>query len=345
LGFHATFDIPSSVMALAPDLLSVPLHLAAVFLAMRGNAFASGLLCGLMMLVNTKAVFVLAACVLWAPRAATLAGAVIPNAIALAILASVGALGAYWEQVWVWGMRYSADSFIAEPWKEAFVRTANWLGFHAALAVGAVVYLWRERSWRVIAWIALSFAAVCAGWRFFPRYYFLLLPPMLFAGARGLVLLQPRWRALVLCTLLIPMLRFGPRYVRLAAGDWDWPDLALMQDSREAAAIARRAARPGDTLLVWGYRPDVYVFSGLPAATHYLDSQPLNGVLADRHLSSSKPTMADIAERNARQLAGSPRPAVVVDGLGPLNPKLAFDASAYDVAGRTRMSIVYVAKR
>jgi hypothetical protein len=137
----------------------------------------------------------------------------------------------------------------------------------------------------------------------------------------------------------------------LAAGDRSWSDLAMMQDSREAAAIARRAAKPGDRLLVWGYRPDVFVFSGIPAATRFLDSQPLNGVLADRHLFTSKATAGDIAARNAAELATGPRADIIVDGLGPLNPELAADGfpalriQDYDVVGRTRMSVVYVTKR
>jgi hypothetical protein len=351
LAVYLTFDIPSAVMALAPDLLSVPLHLAAVLLAMRGRAFACGAVCGVALLVNTKALFILAACILWAPRLELLAAALIPNVIAIALLAYAGALGAYWEQVWVWGMRYSADTFVAQPWKEGLLRTANWAGFHAALVVGTIVWLWRERSWRTAAWIALSFLAVCAGWRFFPRYYFVLLPPMLYAGVRGIFAMPRLWRVVTLCTILIPIARFGPRYVTLAAGDRSWSDLALMQDSREAAAIARGAARPGDRLLVWGYRPDVFVFSGLPAATRFLDSQALNGVLADRHLFSATPTAADLALGNVRELETGPPPSIIVDGLGLLNPELAaarfpsLRIANYEVAGRTRMSIVYVAKR
>lgn len=351
LAVYLTFGIPSSVMALAPDLLSVPLHLLAVFLAMRGQALAAGLAGGLAMLVNTKAAFILAACLLWAPRVEFILGAAIPNVLAIGALAWLGALGDYWTQVWIWGMRYSADPFVAQPWKEGLIRTMNWAGFHATLVTGAAVWIWRERPRRVLLWMLLCLIAVCAGWRFFPRYYFLLLPPMLYAGIWGLMRLPHAWRAIVLLTVLIPVARFGPRYLNLATGDRQWTDLAMMQDSREAAAIATRASRPGDQLLVWGYRPDVYVFSGLPAATRFLDSQPLNGVLADRHLFTSKPTAADLARPNAEALASGRRPEIIVDGLGVLNPDLAvsrfraFGLDNYDVAGQTKMSIVYVAKR
>ena len=75
--------------------------------------------------------------------------------------------------------------------RHGFIRTANWAGFHAALVVGAAFALWREVRWRwkMIAWLLLSLVAVAAGWRFFPRYYFQLLPVMALLAARGYTLL------------------------------------------------------------------------------------------------------------------------------------------------------------
>jgi hypothetical protein len=347
LAFFLTFDIPSAVMALAPDLLMLPLHVGAVLLAMRGRGFAAGLIAGTAMLFNTKAIFVLAACLVWAAPMRAVTGFALPNLVFAGVLWWSGAWDAYVEQVWRWGMRYSDDTFVAQPWREAVLRTLNWAGFHAALVIGACIWLRRRFSWRVAAWVALSLAAVCAGWRFFPRYYFHLLPPALFVGVRGLFLLPARWRTVALLTLLIPAVRFGPRYVQLASGDREWADLALMNDSREAASIARSVAKEGDRLLVWGYRPDVFVFSGLRAATRYLDSQPLNGVLADRHLTTSTPTMDDFARKYIGTVG---TPDIIVDGLGPLNPDLAADrfpalhTNDFRVVGRTRASIVY-AKR
>jgi hypothetical protein len=202
----------------------------------------------------------------------------------------------------------------------------------------------------MFGWLAISFAAVCAGLRFFPRYYFHLLPVFVILGVQGLLALRFRWRVLVLLTVLIPVFRFAPRYVSLARGDYGWSDLRLMQDSREAADIVRSVARAGDRLLVWGYRPDVFVFSGLPAATPFLDSQPINGVLADRHLISSQVTMADLVKGNL-EIAAAAKPEIIVDGLGRLNPDLAVEhypqlhIERYDVAGLTASSIIYVIKR
>ena len=149
----------------------------------------------------------------------------------------------------------------------------------------------------------------------------------------------------MLALTLIPVARFGPRYVLLLRGDREWSDIAMMKDSQLAGSQLRQAAgatKPG--LLVWGYRPDIFVYSGFPAATRFLDSQPLNGVIADRHLGDSKVSAPEIAAANRRQIAGQ-APAFIVDGLGPYNPDLAidryFELKGYRVLARNPGSIVY----
>jgi hypothetical protein len=344
LGFFLTFGIPAAVMALAPDLLLVLPHVAAVYLAWRGRAFLAGLVAGVALLVNVKALFVLAACLFFAWRGAgwLLAGFAIPNIVALIWFGLP-----YVNEVWRWGAMYSQQTF---AFATGLVRTANWAGFQAALIVGAAVVLWKEARWRwsMIAWLLLSLAAVTAGWRFFPRYYFQLLPVMALLAARGYTLLG-RCRYVMLALLLIPLIRFGPRYALLASDlahgrDSNWNDLALNEDSR---AVADRIGRTG-TLLVWGYRPDVFAYTRMPAASRFLDSQPLTGVLADRHLFSSQAFAPEWAARNRRELIASD-PAWIVDGLGPLNPALAIAnypdlrewLSNYREVGRTRFSIIY----
>jgi hypothetical protein len=350
LALHLTFDIPSAVMALAPDLLTLPLHLAAVYFAWRGRGFASGLCAGVALLFNSKALFIAVACLLWTPGLPFLAGFAAPNVLAGGWLLANGALGAYWREVWVWGSRYSADTFLTNPVREGVLRTANWLGFHAALVAGLWVAARKHTSWRMLLWLAISFAAVCAGLRFFPRYYFHLLPVFVVLGAQGLMSMRLQCRALILLTVLIPVVRFGPRYISVVRGARDWSDLRLMKDSEDAAALVRSVARPGDRLLVWGYRPDIFVFSGVPAATPFLDSQPVNGVLADRHLVSSKATAVDLATGNL-QIVERAKPEIIVDGLGPINPGLAvghypeLHIAGYKVAGRTESSVVYVVRR
>jgi hypothetical protein len=337
LGFFLTFGIPSAVMALAPDLLMVLPHIAAVYLAWRGRAFLSGLVAGIALLVNAKAVFLLAACALWTWRslAWTMAGFALPNLAAFLWFGEP-----YIQEVWRWGAMYSEQTF---AFTTGIVRTLNWIGFQCALVVAASFALFKEKQWRMLAWLLLFLAAVAAGWRFFPRYYFQLLPVVVLLAARGYTLLG-RWRAVVWLLLLIPLARFGPRYVMLASGQTEWSDLAMNQDSHEAA----RKIGPEGSLLVWGYRPDVFAFTRMQAGSRFLDSQPLTGVLADRHLTNSEVIAPDWAAQNRRELAGT-KPDWIVDGLGPLNHSLAITEypdlrewlGSYREVGRTKLSIIY----
>jgi hypothetical protein len=356
LGFFLTFGIPAAVMALAPDLLMVLPHIAAVYLAWRGKPLLSGFVAGVALLVNAKAFLVLAACMFFAWRGAgwLLAGFAIPNIVALIWFGRP-----YVDQVWRWGAMYSEQTFALAT---GFIRTANWAGFQSALIVGATFALWKEARWRwkIAAWLFLSLVAVAAGWRFFPRYYFQLLPVMVLLAARGYTLLG-RCRVVMLALLLIPLIRFGPRYVTLAndlahGRQSAWSDLALNQDSHAAADRIQpvgpsTGALRAETLLVWGYRPDIFTYTRMSAGSRFLDSQPLTGVLADRHLTTSEAFAPAWAARNRRELIAND-PTWIVDGLGPLNPALAITnypdlrdwLGNYREVARTKFSIIYKLK-
>ena len=75
-------------------------------------------------------------------------------------------------------------------------------------------------------------------------------------------------------------------------------------------------------LLVWGYRPDLYVYTRMVSDSRFWDSQPLTGVPADRHLSATDVIYSRPAAKNRMELARS-HPEFIVDGLSLLNPKLA----------------------
>ncbi len=98
--------------------------------------------------------------------------------------------------------------------------------------------------------------------------------------------------------------------------------MALNQDSQEVALAISKAVSSGTvrdpSLLVWGYRPDLFAYTNLPAGTPYLDSQLLTGVIADRHLTNTHVSLAEAAQ-NRLELPNS-HPTFIVDGLGPLNP-------------------------
>jgi hypothetical protein len=352
VGFFLTFGIPAAVMALAPDLIMVLPHVIAVWLAWRGRAFWSGAVAGIAFLANPKGVFVLAACALWQSRRwpALMAGFIVPNVIALTWMAANGSLRDYWQQVWMWGRLYSSNTFLSYPFREGVLRTLAWAGFQATLVVSALWWWIRgtnnERA-RFALWTALALISVWFGLRFFPRYYFALLPPFALAAARGYAI-AGRGRILILALLLIPLLRFGPRYITLAEHPAeDWADIALNLDSRAASKIVLSHASPSDTLLVWGYRPDIFAYTRLQAGSPFLDSQPLTGVIADRHLTQATVVDPALAAHNRQQLTRT-QPTFIVDGLGPLNPPLSITKYSdlhdwlkhYREIGRTKAAIV-----
>jgi hypothetical protein len=201
-------------------------------------------------------------------------------------------------------------------------------------------------KWRIGAWVGICFVGVALGWRFFPRYYFLLLPALAIPAARGLTMIRSRAViAIALIAMAVPLVRFGPRYAMLSG----WNDLALDRDSREASAIALRTAPGGGSLYVWGYRPEMYVYTGLRPATRFLECQAMTGVPADRHLTSSEIVLTSGTHEAREELARS-RPDVLIDGLSLYNPALAMDRypelrawlAGYREVARTKGSVIYV---
>jgi hypothetical protein len=129
--------------------------------------------------------------------------------------------------------------------------------------------------------------------------------------------------AALLLTLAVPAVRFGGRHLGVLRRDpVAMRDLSMFSECVEAAALIRGHAAPGDTLFVWGYRPELNVLAGLRGATRFLDSQPLTGVIADRHLTSSRASFPELARRHRRELVRT-MPTFLADGLGPYNPELA----------------------
>jgi len=358
LGFSLCFDLPSAAIPVASDLFMLAPHLAAVWLARRRPLW-SGALAAVAFWINPRGALVALVCLIWNPAGAVAmaAGFAAVSAATLGWLAGTGALAAYGEEVWSWGRTYAARPFEDAPMRNGIVRTLGWAGFHAAIVAAAVWNAYRSRdrqgavassdTLRWIAWTIISLAGVTAGMRFFPRYYFLLLPAVVMLAARGFAMLKGRALFAVCLLLLIPLVRFGPSYVTAARGG-EWRDTAIDRDSRAAAALVRTMAKPGDTLFVWGYRPEDYVYTGLPAATMYLDSQPLSGVPADRHLTQSTPVETEAPRERRAGLVRS-APTFILDGLGLYNPRLAIGTypdlcawfANYREVGRTGGTVIY----
>ena len=356
LGFFLIFYIQSANLPMEPDTLMLAPHLGAVYLAWRRKPLWAGVVAGVAFLLNAKALLVLAACALFGGLPLLALGFLATNAVLLAWLLSIGALADYWEQVWRWSVGYisTSPSLVDPEW--GFKSLLAWIGFHAALAIGGLWYWLRGRSperWRMAGWLALSLVATAAGLRFAPCYMNQLLPALVLVAAYGFAHMGRMWRAAVLVALLIPAVRFSPRYFELAHDDLagrahTWRDVAMDQESRLASDIVLRTAKTGDTIFVWGYRPNVVAYTRLAVAGRLWDSQPVTGVPADRHLVDSEPVSAEGAREKRQELLRT-RPTFIVDGLTLYNggldihryPELAPWLQQYCVAGRTGFITVY----
>ena len=363
LAFSLIFYLPAGTIPLEPDTLMILPHLAAVYFAWQRKPMAAGAVAGLAFALNIKGLAVLGVCLLFASAGwpLILAGFLIPNVIVMAWLASQHSLSAYVESVWRWSFWYAT----ASSDDGGFVRVGNWLGFHATLAIAAAWYFARSKEsglrWRMLAWVAISLAAAGLGWRFLPRYFNQLLPPLSIVAARGVCILAAensatlrRWTVAALAlAAVIPLVRFGPRYFMLAADDWAgrphvWQDVALDQESRQTAALVQSIARGGDTIFIWGYRPNLVVYTRLPVASRMWESQPLTGVPADRHLHDTQSVDTEWARRNRAELTRT-SPSIVIDGLSAYNPGLDIQNFAdlagwfkrYCLAGRAGGTAVY----
>ena len=352
MAFFLTFDTPSSALPLAADSLLIAPHLLAILFAIQSRPIWSGIAAGIGFLFNAKALFVLASCAVFAgPLVA--AGFALPCILSAAILAFSGAWQPYLDQVWIWPSAYAKYTFVDRPVLNGLLRTANWAGFHIALVVAAgrtvMGPLERRRKIQLVAWALFSLAGVALGWRFFPRYYFQVLPVAVIAAARGMTLLGPRWW-LAAILLVVPLARFGPRYAILAANaDPQWSDLAMDRESHEAADLLNRIRRPGETLFVWGFRPDLFAYTDMPAAAKFVDCQAMTGVPADRHLTQSTPVLPPDATAAARRELVQSHPDFIVDGLSEYNPALSMSRypelkdwlSHYHEISRIRGVVIY----
>jgi hypothetical protein len=366
LAFFTTFYLPSAIVPFAPDALMVLPHLAAIWFAWRRRAFLAGACTGIAFFLNTKALFVLLVCAVWliAELPLLAAGFAVMAAAGLGVIAACGAWPGYIEQVWRWGFIYARNSPEPHPFLNGIKHTGDWLGFHAALAIAAtyaLIGLPRREAWRMGVWLAASFAAVCVGLRFAPHYFLQFLPPLVIIAARGTVRALHEHRrpavAVLALALIVPVVRFGPRYVSLALDDIEgrephWIDVVLDLDSRHVAEKILALRRPGDTLFVWGYRPSMYVYTRMIPPGLFWDSQPLTGVPADRHLHETTVVYSRQAEQNRERLTCS-KPAFLVDGLGLLNsllspgryPDLKTWLAHYREVARTELSLIYRRER
>jgi hypothetical protein len=167
---------------------------------------------------------------------------------------------------------------------------------------------------------------------------------------------------LMIAGFAVTLVRFHARTVVLAA-DWvrgkesaytaEWFHQELNREERMVAANIRgmpdgpdeveragvdafrasgpRTDGPADYLFVWGYRPEIYYWTGLLPASRYLSVQPLTGVPADVEdvNGENRSVLDETAKAAARaQLIedlSETQPLYIVDQVGMFNSELAIN--------------------
>jgi 4-amino-4-deoxy-L-arabinose transferase-like glycosyltransferase len=167
---------------------------------------------------------------------------------------------------------------------------------------------------------------------------------------------------LMIAGFAVTLVRFHARTVVLAA-DWvrgkesaytaEWFHQELNREERMVAANIRgmpdgpdeveragvdafrasgpRTGGPADYLFVWGYRPEIYYWTGLLPASRYLSVQPLTGVPADVEdvNGENRSVLDETAKAAARaQLIedlSETQPLYIVDQVGMFNSELAIN--------------------
>ncbi|HVU15705.1 MAG TPA: hypothetical protein VHD32_02180 [Candidatus Didemnitutus sp.] len=205
--------------------------------------------------------------------------------------------------------RYLADF----AWGFALFHQLLWV----FLLAGLGMFAWRRIiSWRpaslAIGLLIISYYASLAPGRAYPHYLLLVIFPLALATGVffGGLLEMARARAGVRLVLL-GAFAVGPLAWQVGdrvTGDRDVTRLLPDHSPRTAIIGALgRLHETGDTLAVWGWRPEIYVESGLPQATR--DS------LTERQMSDNP--MRDYFRAEFLADVTANRPAFIVDAVGP----------------------------
>lgn len=349
-------------------------------------------------------------------------------------LAVTHSLSNYWQYVWVWGSRYANYNSLLSIITLGLRVNLGYFALNSTLLITLVVVVVRviKRARRhsrsrepnpgdlpdlnaatldiasrrefasdvaLLIWLAVSFAGLSVGGRFYTHYFFQIMPGLSLIGARGLKEIASYTRthgkrlsralmALLVIGFVITAVRFHTRTITLAA-DWargkkgeataTWFHERLNHEERMVAALvrglpegaedtlgpegirqgvpdARASEDAADYLFVWGYRPELYYWSGLLPASRYLSAQPLTGVPADAQYTNGE--RRSILEESSTAAARAQlisdlketQPKYIIDELGFFNgdlaileyPELKEYMGSYKASGSTGRFLVYI---
>ncbi len=232
--------------------------------------------------------------------AAFLAGFVGPILVVLAIFAALGVWRDLVFYTWTYNLHYYGPAADLAARMGSVVKLIGLLADKAAIpsviaAVAAAVFAVRlvqkdgmERARPenpsmvyVLVWLASSVLGAAAGGRGFDHYYIQCLPPICLLTGWGCGILFMRacrrdgsWWLRIAGILLLLALFPLFRSARAAAFYGQSPDSSL-----PLGRYIREHTRPDDRVFVWGYQPDLYLFSGRRAASRFIYDSFLSGMI------------------------------------------------------------------
>ena len=170
---------------------------------------------------------------------------------------------------------WSASAYVLSYLTEI---TWGFFAFHYGLLLLLIVGLraLRDAAWRplLLGWLLFlgAYYAVLAPGRLYPHYLiFLTVPLGLLVGLQFGYLVQPTKRTRRTPAALWTLFLLAGVGVQVVDRIWDRHDLhklAPAESPRTAASrLIDQLKQPGDTLAVWGWRPELYVDTQLPQAT------------------------------------------------------------------------------
>jgi hypothetical protein len=178
-------------------------------------------------------------------------------------------------------------------------RWGQWGLLFVLAVVGTVAGLWprvtpsqrqRRMAWALLGWLAAAFAIMAVQAKGYDYHWLPMLPPLALLGGVGVAALTrrlPNWAQVAAALLLwaLAMIAVWRPALPYLTGQQD--QLAYFDqfqagefnagESQRVVDYLRERTTPGDSLTIWGFRPEVYFLSGLNPATRFIFQFPLVG--------------------------------------------------------------------